>query len=91
MDFAVIADTKNIAQVLTDARKDAKERKFIDVVLETCIDDDSKNGDILVYLMGGFHNSAISKEPLITPFGNILHECQAVQFNHGKTTLGYAQ
>ena len=81
-EFTVIADTKKVAQVLTDARKDAKERKFIDVVLETCIDDDSKNGDILVYLMGGFHNSAISKGPFITPLYDIPHECQDVQFNH---------
>ena len=57
----VIADTLNIAQVLTEARKGATERLFIDVVLETCIDDKSKNGDILVYLMGGFHNSAVSE------------------------------
>ena len=59
--YTVIADTQRVADLLTKDRKDAKEKKFIDVVLETCIDEKSKKGDILVYLMGGFHNSAISK------------------------------
>lgn len=55
----VIEDTVKIAEVLMEDRKDAKDRKFIDVVLETCLDEKSKKGDVLVYLMGGFHNSAI--------------------------------
>ena len=57
----VIEDTVKIAEVLMEDRKDAKDRKFIDVVLETCLDEKSKKGDVLVYLMGGFHNSAISR------------------------------
>lgn len=59
--YTVIADTQKVADILIEGRKNAKDKKFIDVVLETCIDEKSKKGDILVYLMGGFHNSAISK------------------------------
>ena len=57
----MIADTQRVADLLVEDRKNAKDKKFIDVVLETCIDEKSKKGDILVYLMGGFHNSAISR------------------------------
>ena len=59
--YTVIADTQRVADLLVEDRKNAKDKKFIDVVLETCIDEKSKKGDILVYLMGGFHNSAISR------------------------------
>ena len=59
--YSVIADTQRVADILVEDRQNSKDKKFIDVVLETCIDEKSKKGDILVYLMGGFHNSAISR------------------------------
>ena len=55
-----------MARTLIEARNDVKERLFIDEVLETCLDDDSKVGDTLIYLFGGIHNPAISKTFLFT-------------------------
>lgn len=51
-----------VKDMIAEHKAHYTERKFIDIVLETGLDETTIYGDILVYLVGGFHSVSTSKE-----------------------------
>ena len=58
--FPAVSEIHDIVRDAVASRSSSSDLKLIDVITEMHQDEVTRHGDILAYILGGFHNTSIS-------------------------------